>query len=55
MEAYSYGRGSLSKATKDAIRKWLLEHEVVQREVEFPDDPVRAIRGIVNACKEEWV
>ena len=41
MEVYGYGRGSISKAVEDAMRKWLLEHEVMLSEIEIPDDPVK--------------
>jgi len=48
MEVYGYGRGSISKASEDAMRKWLLEHEELLGEVEVPDDPVKAIRGMLK-------
>lgn len=48
MEVYGYGRGSISKAAEDAMRRWLLEHEVLLREVEVPEDPVGAIRGMLK-------
>jgi len=55
MEVYGYGRGSISKAVEDAMRKWLLEHEVMLSEIEMPDDPVRAIRGMLKHVKKSGV
>jgi len=55
MEVYGYGRGSISKAVEDAMRKWLLEHEITLAEIEVPDDPVRAIRGMLKHVKKSGV
>ena len=55
MEVYGYGRGSISKAVEDAMRKWLLEHEVMLSEIEVPDDPVKAIRGMLKNVKKSGV
>jgi len=55
MEVYGYGRGSISKAVEDAMRKWLLEHEVMLSEIEVPDDPVKAIRGMLKNVKKSRV
>jgi len=55
MEVYGYGRGSISKAVEDAMRKWLLEHEIALAEIEVPDDPVRAIRGMLKHVKKSGV
>lgn len=48
MEVYGYCRGSLSSAAEDAIRSWLQEHESLQKEASIPDDPVKAIKGILS-------
>ncbi len=55
MEVYSYARGSISKAAEDAIKKWLLEYEVVLKEVEVPEDPVKAIRGMLKHVRKSGV
>ena len=55
MEVYGYGRGSISKAVEDAIRRWLLEHEVMLDKMEIPDDPVKAIRGMLKHVKKSGV
>ena len=55
MEVYGYGRGSISKAVEDAIKKWLLEYEILLREIEIPKDPVKAIRGMLKNVKKSGV
>ncbi|RLE88811.1 MAG: hypothetical protein DRJ49_04475 [Thermoprotei archaeon] len=55
MEVYGYGRGSISKAVEDAMRKWLLEHEIMLAEIKIPDDPVKAIRGMLKHVKKSGV
>ena len=55
MEVYGYGRGSISKAVEDAMRRWLLEHEVMLAEIEIPEDPVKAIRGMLKHVKKSGV
>ena len=55
MEVYGYGRGSISKAVEDAMRRWLLEHEVMLAEIEIPEDPVKVIRGMLKHVKKSGV
>jgi len=55
MEVYGYGRGSISKAVEDAMRRWLLEHEIMLAEVKIPGDPVKAIRGMLKHVKKSGV
>lgn len=55
MEIYGYGRGSLSLAVEDAIRRWLSEHEVMLTEAKVPDDPVGAMRGLLKHVKKSSV
>jgi len=38
MEIYGYGKGSLSLAAEDAVRRWILEHESALQEVKIPED-----------------
>jgi len=55
MDAYGYGRGSISKAATDAIRKWTAEREEIPREFEIPVDPIGAIRGMLKHVKKTSV
>lgn len=55
MEVYGYGRGSISRAVEDAMRRWLLEHEVMLGEIEIPDDPIKAIRGMLKNVRKSGV
>jgi len=55
MEIYGYGKGSLSSAVEDAIRRWLLENESMLKEVEIPEDPVNAMRGLLKHVKKSGV
>lgn len=55
MEIYGYGRGSISKAAEDAIRRWLMEHESLLGEIEVPEDPVEAIRGMLRHVRKGGV
>lgn len=55
MEIYGYGRGSLSLAVEDAIRRWLSEHEVMLKEVKIPEDPVGAMRGLLKQVQKSGV
>jgi len=55
MEAYGYGRGSISKAAAEAIRKWTSEREEVLGEFEVPEDPIGAIRGMLKHVKKTSV
>ena len=55
MKVYGYGRGSISKAAEDAIRRWLLEHEALLREVKDIEDPVKAIRGMLRHVRKSGV
>ena len=55
MEIYGYGKGSLSLAVEDAVRRWLLEHESVLQEVKIPEDPVSAMRGLLKHVERSGV
>jgi len=55
MEIFGFGRGSISRAAEDAIRKWVLEYERIVGEIEVPEDPVRAIRGMLRHVKKSSV
>ena len=48
MEVYGYGRSSISQAVEDAMRRWLLEYEILLKKVEILRDPVKAIRGMLK-------
>lgn len=54
MEAYGYGRGSISKAATDAIRRWTAEREEISK-FNVPEDPIAAIRGMLKHVKKTSV
>lgn len=52
MKRFGYGKGSISQAAQEAIRKWLgaeLERD------EFEGDPVKAIEGLLADIKVDSV
>lgn len=51
MESYGYSHGSLSRAAMEAIRSWIRGRETVSQ-VEIPDEPVRAVRGLLRNVKK---
>lgn len=51
MEAYGYGRGSISKAAAEAIQRWTSEREAILSEFPPPDDPVGSLRGMLRHVK----
>lgn len=55
MMVYGYGRGSLSKAAEEAIRRWIAEHEALLNGVNVPEDPVGAIRGVLAGIRKSGV
>jgi hypothetical protein len=55
MMVYGYGKGSLSKAAEDAFLRWMVQHEAVLKEVNVPEDPVGAIRGMLANVKKSGV
>jgi len=55
METYGYGRGSISKAAEEAIRRWLRENEKLLREMAIPENPVKAIRGMLRHVEKSGV
>jgi len=55
MMVYGYGRGSLSKAAEEAIEQWITEHEALLKEVNVPEDPVGAIRGMLMDIRKSGV
>lgn len=54
MEKFGYGRGSISKAAAEAIRNWVSERDEIQG-FRIPDDPVKAIRGMLKHVKKTSV
>jgi len=46
MKRFGYGKGSISQAAQEAIRKWL-EAELWLEKSEFEGDPVKAIEGLL--------
>jgi hypothetical protein len=55
MMVYGYGRGSLSKAAEEAFLQWMMQRETILKEVNVPDDPVGAIRGMLAGIKKSGV
>ena len=55
MMVYGYGRGSLSKAAEEAFKQWITEHEALLKEVNVPEDPVGAIRGVLTGIRKSGV
>ena len=55
MEAFGYGRGSISRAAEEAIQRWTSERETLAREIPPPEDPVKVLRGMLRHVKESSV
>lgn len=55
MSTYGYGRGSLSKAAEDALRRWCSEMEETAAVLEEIGDPVDAIKGLLKGVKKSGV
>ena len=51
MEAFGYGKGSISKAGEEAIRRWTSEREGLSREWSTPPQSIRQFRGILKHVK----
>lgn len=54
MESYGYSRGSFSKAATAAIMGWIRTREALAQ-VEIPDEPVKAVRGLLRHVKKNSV
>lgn len=46
MRRFGYGKGALSKAAEEAIRRWV--STVESEELNFDEDPVEAIDGLLS-------
>jgi len=46
MKRFGYGKGSISQAAQEAIRKWLAS-ELTSEGAQFEGDPVKAIEGLL--------
>jgi hypothetical protein len=55
MEIFGYGKGSISKAAEVAIQNWVLESKKILEEIEIPEDPVQAIKGLLKDVTETSV
>jgi len=40
---------------EDAIKRWVMEREKVLKEIRIPEDPVKAIRGMLKHVKKSGV
>lgn len=54
MESYGYSRGSLSRAAIEAIGGWVSIHQT-SSQVAVPDEPVKALRGLLRHVKKSSV
>jgi len=54
MKRFGYGRGSISQAAQEAIRKWL-GAELQLEKSEFEGDPIKAIEGLLADVKIDSV
>jgi len=55
MMVHGYGRGSISKAAEEAFVYWMMQREAALKEVDIPEDPVGAIRGMLAGLKKSGV
>ena len=53
MRKFGYGKGSLAKATEEAILKWIVETE--KEKIVFEGNPVEAIDGLLSNLKIDSV
>jgi hypothetical protein len=54
METYGYSHGSLSKAAAEAITSWVSTRQIAAQ-VAVPDEPVKAVRGLLRLVKKSSV
>ncbi len=55
MRIYGYGRGSLSKAAEEALRRWCLEMEEAAPVMEEVSSPVEAMTGLLKGVGKSGV
>ena len=55
MEAFGYGRGSISKAAEEAIQRWISEKEKITHEFPPPKDTVKTLRRMLKHVKKSSV
>jgi len=55
MEAFGYGRGSISRAAEEAIQRWTSEREMLTHEIPPSEDPVKVLRGMLRGVLESSV
>jgi len=51
MEAFGYGKGSISKAGEEAIQRWTSEREKLTQEIPDTEHSVKTFRGILGHVK----
>ncbi len=54
MKRFGYGKGSISRAAEEAIRRWL-EAELRAEKREFEGDPIKAIEGLLGGVNIDSV
>jgi hypothetical protein len=55
MEAFGYGRGSISKAGREAIQRWASERERSMEDFPPPANPVKDLRGMLKHVEKSSV
>jgi hypothetical protein len=55
MEAFGYGRGSISKAAEEAIQRWTSEREKLLQEIPPTQESVKVLRGMLKHVRESSV
>lgn len=46
MKRFGYGKGSISRAAEEAIRRWLTSQSQIEKR-QFEGDPIKAIEGLL--------
>ena len=55
MMVYGYGSGSLCKAVEEAFLQRIMKYEAMLEEINVPDDPVSAIKGLLAGINKSGV
>ncbi len=55
IEIFGYGKGSISEAAEVAFQNWVLENKKILKEIEIPEDPVQAMKGLLKDVTETAV
>lgn len=55
MMIHGYRKGSLNKAAEEAFAQWVMRYEAMIEEINVPDDPVSAIKGLLAGINKSGV